>query len=122
MGLNNVNIDPKRMSHIEAIVLSMTKEERHLWYDFLRTYKIKFYRQKVIDNYIADFYCREAKLIIELDGSQHYTEQGVDYDRERDAILSGHDLRILRFTNTDLSTRFPAVCQEIDREVKVSLT
>ena len=55
---------------------NMTKEERHLWYDFLRSYTIKFLRQKVIDNYIVDFYCHEARLIIELDGSQHYEEKG----------------------------------------------
>ncbi len=50
----------------------MTKEERHLWYDFLRTYPVRFLRQKVIDNYVVDFYCNEARLVIELDGSQHY--------------------------------------------------
>ena len=99
-----------------------TPQENHLWYDFLRTYPVRFQRQKTIDGFIVDFYCHEARLAIEIDGSQHYTEQGLDYDRERDAILTAHGLRILRFTNTDLNTRFPAVCQEIDREVKTHLT
>ena len=62
---------------------NMTKEERHLWYDYLRKYPIKLIRQKVIGKYIADFYCAEAKIIIELDGSQHYEEEGLNKDIER---------------------------------------
>lgn len=64
-----------------------TKQENHLWYDFLRDYPIRFQRQKTIDSFIADFYCHTARLIIELDGSQHYEEQGVERDKERTAIL-----------------------------------
>ena len=69
---------------------NMTKEEKHLWYDFLRQYPIRFYRQKVLGKYIADFYCAEAKLVIELDGSGHYTEEGKRYDEERTAFLEGY--------------------------------
>ena len=67
----------------------MTKEERHLWYDFLRTYSVRFSRQKVLGKYIADFYCAEAKLVIELDGSQHYEDGNAEKDAERTVFLEG---------------------------------
>ena len=69
---------------------SMTKEERHLWYDFLRNYPVRFYRQKVIGTYIADFYCAKAALIVELDGSQHFTQEGTEYDARRTQFLNGY--------------------------------
>ena len=96
----------------------MTKEERHLWYDFLRTYPIRFSRQKVLGKYIVDFYSAQARLVVELDGSQHYTEQGQAYDRERDAILSGLRLKVLRFSNAQIDREFSAVCTAIDRAVQ----
>ena len=65
----------------------MTKEERHLWYDFLRSYPVRFSRQKVLGKYIADFYCAEAKLVIELDGSQHYEDRNIKKDADRTAFL-----------------------------------
>ena len=99
----------------------MTKEERHLWYDFLRTYPVRFLRQKVIGNYIADFYCHKAKLIIEIDGSQHYTEEGRQKDEFRTEILEGYDLKVIRFTNRQISTNFRDVCEYIDAAVKASL-
>ena len=65
----------------------MTKEERHLWYDFLRDYPVRFLRQKVVGNYIVDFYCRQANLVIELDGSQHFEESGIASDKARTTFL-----------------------------------
>lgn len=67
----------------------MTPQEKKLWYDFLRKYPVKFYKQRIIESFIVDFYCADARLVIELDGSQHYTEQGKAYDEERSAILHG---------------------------------
>ena len=75
---------------------NMTKEERHLWYDFLRNYPIKFTRQKVLGKYIVDFYSAEAKLIIELDGGGHFTDKGKIYDEERTAYLKEYDLDVIR--------------------------
>ena len=98
-----------------------TKQEDHLWYDFLRTYSVRFQRQKAIDGFIADFYCASAKLVIELDGSQHYTGQGLAYDAERDAILSKYGLQILRFSNEEVNTQFDAVCSLIDAAVQKRL-
>ncbi len=96
---------------------NMTPQEKHLWYDFLRMYPIRFQRQKAIKSFIADFYCHEAKLIIEIDGSQHYTDQGEAYDRERTAILKEFNLEVIRFSNYDVNTNFEGVCLRIDKIV-----
>jgi very-short-patch-repair endonuclease len=97
---------------------NMTREERHLWYDFLKGYPIQFNRQKVIGNYIVDFYCDQAKIVIELDGSQHYEEQAQQHDAERTTFLNGLGLKVLRFTNMDVERNFQGVCEQIDRAVK----
>ena len=99
----------------------MTKEERHLWYDFLRTYPVKFSRQKILGKYIVDFYSAQAKLIIELDGSQHYDDNGISKDKERTAYLEQYGLKILRIPNNQVNQNFRGVCEYIDNEVKQSL-
>ena len=101
---------------------NMTKEEKHLWYDFLRTYHVRFSRQKVLGRYIADFYCAEAKLVIELDGSGHFTEQGMQYDKERTAFLEGYGLTVIRISNFRIHDNFGGVCAYIDSIVKQSLS
>ena len=96
-----------------------TREERHLWFDFLRTYPLQFRRQKVIGPYIVDFFCDKAKLVIELDGSQHYEGTGPEYDRKRtEFLVQTQNLRVLRFTNLDIRQNFQGVCMEIDRVVR----
>ena len=95
-----------------------TKQENHLWYDFLRGYPMRFQRQKTIDGFIADFYCHAAKLIIELDGAQHYDEQGLARDKERTAILSEYGVEVLRFSNTEVENDFRRVCTVIDSAVQ----
>ena len=101
---------------------NMTKEERHLWYDFLKSYPVRILRQKVIDNYIVDFYCHSARLIIELDGSQHYEEIGVAKDKERTEYLESQGLRVIRIPNNEVNKNFEGVCMFIDNEVKQSLS
>ena len=96
----------------------LTPQEKKLWYDFLRKYPVKFYKQRIIESCVVDFYCADARLVIELDGSQHYTEQGCAYDEERSAILNGYDLKVLRFDNLEIDQQFEAVCEVIDHEVK----
>ena len=91
----------------------MTKEERHLWYDFLRYCSPRFRRQEIIGNYIADFYCHKAKLIIELDGSQHLSSTSLAYDEQRTAFFQSMGLKVVRYYNTDISTNFEGVCQHI---------
>ena len=95
-----------------------TKQENHLWYDFLCRYPVRFQRQKTIDHFIADFYCHAAKLIIELDGAQHYDEQGLARDKERTAILAEYGVEVLRFSNTEVENDFRRVCTVIDSAVQ----
>ena len=100
----------------------MTREERHLWYDFLRTYPVRFSRQKVLGRYIADFYSAEAKLVIELDGAQHYEDQNMEKDEERTAFLSGYGLKVIRIPNHDINHNFAGVCAYIEDVVRQSLS
>ena len=101
---------------------NMTKEEKHLWYDFLRTYPVRFSRQKVLGRYIADFYSAEAKLVIELDGSQHYDDTNLEKDAERTSFLESYGLTVVRIPNNEVSKNFPGVCEYIDVLVKQSLS
>ena len=95
-----------------------TRHEKHLWYDFLSTYPVKFRRQHIIYRFIADFYCPAAKLVIELDGSQHFTDDAQEYDAARTEIMETLGVRVLRFTNDDIDRRFAAVCDAIDCAVR----
>lgn len=96
---------------------NMTKEERHLWYDFLKTYPVQFKRQYSIGPYFADFYCYKAKIIVELDGSQHCEPKAMEYDRKRTAYLQKQGFLVLRFSNVDVITQFRAVCETIDTAI-----
>ena len=98
-----------------------TKEENLLWYQFLRKYPVQFRRQYVIVNYIVDFYCYKAKLVVELDGSQHCDPKGMEYDRIRTAYLQSQGLTVLRISNLDVLRRFKEVCEYIDHTVKAEL-
>ena len=100
----------------------MTKEERHLWYDFLRSYPVRFSRQKVLGKYIADFYSAEAKLVIELDGSQHYETDEQQKDADRTSFLEGYGLTVIRIPNNEVIRNFCGVCEYIDATVRQSLS
>ena len=100
----------------------MTIEERHLWYEFLRNHPIRFSRQKVLGKYIADFYSAEAKLVIELDGSQHYEDINAEKDTERTAFLEGYGLTVIRIPNNEVMRNFCGVCEYIDAVVRQSLS
>ena len=100
---------------------NLTKEERHLWYDFLKSYPVRFLRQKVIDNYIVDFYCHSARLIVELDGSQHYEEKGLLKDKIRTERIEKRNLTVIRIPNNEVNRNFEGACQYIDIAVKESL-
>jgi len=101
---------------------NMTKEERHLWYDFLREYPVRFSRQKIIGKYIVDFYSKKAKMIIELDGSQHFEESGLKYDSLRDSYLAEYGLKIIRIPNNEINDNFYGVCEYLDKKIKQSLS
>ena len=97
---------------------NMTKEENHLWYDYLSKHPIRFLKQKVIDHYIVDFYCAQAGLVIELDGSQHGKEEAVKYDTIRTEKLEKRDLTVLRIPNRQVNDNFWGVCHYIDDLVR----
>ena len=102
----------------QSLRKSQTKEESLLWYQFLRRYPLQFRRQYVIGSYIVDFYCHRAKLVVELDGSQHYDTEGINRDAERTQYLESVGLMVLRFSNLDVLQCFQSVCEMIDNVVK----
>lgn len=109
--------DRKTMRNAQQLRRNMTREERHLWYDFLKTYPVQFKRQYPIGKYIVDFFCFQAKLVLELDGSQHRTPEEIAYDSKRTAFLEQEGFYILRLSNRDVMERFRAVCDTVDLAV-----
>ncbi len=98
-----------------------TRHENHLWYDFLHTYPVNFRRQQMIDDFIVDFYCKDARLVVEVDGSQHYSDEGIKKDQYRTEKLEKYDLMVIRITNQQLDKNFYGVCSYIDQIVKERL-
>ena len=96
----------------------MTRQERHLWYDFLRNYGVKVYRQRTIDYYVADFYCPAAKLVVELDGGEHYTEKKMLDDEYRTAIINQYGIHVVRIPNNEIDNNFYNVCTYLDSVIK----
>ena len=96
----------------------MTKQERHLWYDFLKSYEYQFYRQRIIDRFIADFYCPAAKLVVELDGGQHYTEKKMLDDEHRSLIINQYGIHVVRIANNEIDNNFYNVCTYLDFVIK----
>ena len=110
--------DYSKLDKARSLRREMTPHERKLWYLFLRTYPVKIYKQRIIGKYIADFYCASAKLVIELDGSQHYENQGIADDEKRSAYLEALGLMVLRFSNRDIDREFRGVCEQIDLVIR----
>ena len=109
---------PKAKNHARHLRKTMTREEGILWGCYLRKYPVRFYRQYAIGQYIADFYCRQAKLVIELDGSQHFMEAGQEHDQRRTAYMERFGIQVLRFTNKEILSNLYGVCEYIDLVVK----
>lgn len=108
---------PKDNAKLEAakeLRRKMTPHERKLWYLFLRNYPIKIYKQRIIGSFIVDFYCHRAKLVIEIDGSQHYEENEIAYDKERSAYLQSLGLKVVRYSNREITWNFKKVCEQLD--------
>ena len=117
--MNKAN-NSKLTGNAKTLRKNMTREERHLWYDFLKNLPVTVNRQKVIGNYIVDFYIAAAKLIIELDGSQHYEDKGIENDTKRDAFLNDLGIKVLRYSNLDVNQRFESVCEDILNNINTS--
>ena len=110
--------DVNNEKYAKQLRKEMTPWERKLWYCFLKDYPVRFQRQKCIDSFILDFYCFQAKLVIELDGGGHYDPKAEIYDQNRTRILENYGLKVIRFYNTDVDKNFYGVCTVIDTEVK----
>ena len=109
---------PKLIPRARDLRTNATPQERRLWYEYLRQHPVRFQRQKAIGTFIADFYCHQARLIVELDGGQHYTEESKAYDANRTAYFESMGMVVVRFPNNDVDQRFVTVCRIIDITVK----
>lgn len=117
MPRNNNYYHGNLIPFAKALRKGMTREEKHLWYDFLRDYPVKIYRQRTISGYIADFYCASAKLVIELDGGQHFEPEALAYDAGRTCVFENQGIQVIRFTNEQINNEFENVCDEINRVI-----
>jgi len=113
--------DNSQLENARRLRREMTPYERKLWYLFLRKYPVKIYKQRIIGKFIVDFYCASAKLVIEVDGSQHFEPQGMAYDVERSAFLTALGLEVLRFSNREIDREFRSVCAQIDSTIQSRL-
>ena len=121
MSETNYKHNPKLTPNARELRKNMTKEEKQLWYNYLRKCKDRFLRQKVIDNYIVDFYCSKLNLVIELDGSQHYEDKVLKYDKIRTEKLENRQLTVIRIPNNEIWHNFDGVCEYIDNYIKMYL-
>ena len=101
---------------------NMTKEEKHLWYDFSKKLPVNVRRQHNIHNYIVDFYVAEKKTVIEIDGRQHLTDEHIKSDMVRDQALEELGLKVIRYSNKDINSNFHAVCMDILKELDISIS
>ena len=122
MKISKWKLNSQLTKNAKLLRKNMTKEERRLWHGFLKFYKVRFLRQKVIGNYIVDFYCAQARLVIELDGSQHYEDKAVEYDSERSEFLNSKGIEVVRIPNNQVTENFYGVCEYIDNLVRGRIT
>lgn len=114
----NDTYNPNLKPFSQKLRKEMTKEERHLWYDFLKALPVTVNRQKIIGKYIVDFYCASSKCVIEIDGTQHFQKDGIHTDKQRDAFFSELGIRVLIYSNYDINNSFDAVCEDILNNLK----
>ena len=115
-----VKHNPELIGNARQLRKNMTAEERILWYQYLRNYPVKFYRQRTMGHYIVDFYCAKAHLVVEIDGSQHYEDKGLEYDQARTAFLEGLGLTVFRVPNNEVWKNLRGVCEAIDEQVRLA--
>ena len=114
----SLDYNKKNIALSKNLRKNATPQENHLWYDFLSKYEVRFQRQKAIDSFIADFYCHKARLVIEIDGFQHYTNEGKLHDAARTQILEQYGISVLRFADSDIEQRFEGVCHLISKTIQ----
>jgi very-short-patch-repair endonuclease len=106
--------NPQLVPRAKELRQNMTQAEKQLWYSYLKTFKFRVLRQRPIGNFIVDFYCAELKLVIEVDGNSHFTEEGQNYDMERTQVLEGYGLKVMRFKNSEVLSNLEGVCGQIE--------
>jgi very-short-patch-repair endonuclease len=114
--------NPKLTARASELRENMTPMEYKLWKEFFKDFPLKVMPQKIIDNYIVDFYCAKLSLVVEIDGSIHDTHNAQDYDQERTGILENYNLNVIRFRNKEIETEFDRVCMIIMDELQKSQT
>ncbi|MBD0385907.1 MAG: endonuclease domain-containing protein [Nostoc sp. C3-bin3] len=114
--------NPKLVVRAKELRKNMTPTEEKLWNSYLKNLEFRFLRQRPINNFIVDFYCANLKLVIEVDGNSHFTNEGKYSDAERTAILEGYRLNIIRFTNDDVLNNFESVCQQIEEVITLYMS
>ena len=115
----NITSNSNLTKNSQKLRNGMTKEERHIWYDFFKKLSVTVNRQKVIGKYIVDFYIASCKTAVEIDGSQHYDDNGVKNDEIRDAYLNSLGINVLRYSNADINQRFKSVCDDVLNKIKL---
>ena len=116
-----INTKPEIKERRKELRNNMTAEEKIIWkYIKNNQLGVKFRRQHSIDYYIADFYCSELKIVIEIDGSQHYSEDGIEYDMEREEFMKSIGIRTIRFSNYDVLNNIEGVVEKIKEEIKTT--
>ena len=113
-----IHYNQNNIKNAKKLRRDMTPWERKLWFLFLKEYPVRFYRQKVLLNYIVDFYCPKAKIVVELDGSGHYHPEEQQKDRVRTEQLEMFGIKVLRFSNREIDKDFYSVCTVINQEIK----
>ena len=121
MNLNNSDFhlpyNTALVARAKELRKNMTLAEKKLWYSYLKNFKFKVLRQRPIDHFIVDFYCPSLKLVIEIDGDTHFTDEGKAYDKERTARLESYGLKVIRFTNSQVLRNFDAVCEQLNLSI-----
>ncbi|QFR38923.1 endonuclease domain-containing protein [Candidatus Gracilibacteria bacterium 28_42_T64] len=115
LGNHRLPYNPKLKERARELRKNMTKPEMKIWFDFLKNWKYTVLRQRPIDHFIVDFYCKELSLVIEIDGESHHENGAPEYDTERTNVLKGYDLKILRFTNDEIMKNFSGVCEILNK-------
>ncbi len=118
MAFRHGDVDPELKENARYLRTHMTDEEKMLWHGYLKKCPYTFNRQYVFGRYIVDFYCEEKKLVIEIDGSQHYEEKGLRDDAKRTAYLETFGCRVIRFSNREVNQEFEGVCTQIENVLK----
>ena len=106
------------LSNAKELRKNMTRQESHLWYDFIKKRPEHWYKQRVIGSYIVDFYCPSKHLVLEIDGSQHYEEVALRYDENRTRFLNSQGIKVIRILNGDINMNFEAVCMMLENEIE----